>query len=172
MAIDQEYLKEVLNYCPDTGVFTWLKSLSKKTKIGSAAGTLMSTGYVQIKINGKLYKSYHLAWLYMTGELVKDQIDHVNRCRSDDRFDNLREATRSQNQGNRKKRIDGSSKYKGVGWCKKSNKWRARITLNSKEKILGYFQSEEDAAFAYDKAAISQWGNFSHLNFAGIQLDA
>jgi len=99
---------------------------------------------------------------------VKDNemIDHINGNGLDNRKENLRLATRSQNMQNSKKRKKTSSKYKGVGWSKKTKKWRARIwTVSGKCIHIGYFVSELDAAKAYDEKAKELFGSYYSPNF-------
>jgi hypothetical protein len=90
-------------------------------------------------------------------------VDHQNREGLDNRKSNLRLATRSQNNCNRKQK-KGTSKYRGV-CCIKPKKWRAYISFNGIYKHLGYFENEEDAARAYDKAAKELHREFAVLNF-------
>lgn len=168
--ITQAQLKELLSYDPETGVFTW--NVSKNAiKIGGIAGGLNSKGYWQIKINLKTYRAHRLSWLYMTGNWPEDQIDHINRNRSDNRFVNLREATQSQNQGNSKKYKDVSSVYRGACWHKRDKKWRVQIMVNGKKKWIGYFDQEEAAAAAYDWHATKVFGEFANTNGAVYVLD-
>lgn len=97
--MDQEALKLLLTYNPETGEFTRLKGTGK----GAAAGTVTkgcidkSNGYRRICVQGKQRYAHRVAWLYMTGQWPKDQIDHKNMDRSDNRFGNLRQANNSEN---------------------------------------------------------------------------
>lgn len=92
-------------------------------------------------------------------------VDHINGNTLDNRRENLRVCSNSDNQKNRH-RANGSSRFKGVCWNKQSNKWQAGIKLNGKSKHLGLFGSEEDAARAYDQAAAQMFGEFARPNFA------
>lgn len=96
-----------------------------------------------------------------------EQVDHKNHDGLDNRRCNLRIATGSQNGANQRK-TRGSSRYKGVSRQVRASKWQASIRLDSRSKHLGLFESEEDAAIAYDEAALAQWGDFAHLNFPGL----
>ena len=79
----------------------------------------------------------------------KLEIDHKNRCSTDNRLDNLRLLTSSEQKYNSRKRKGTSSRFKGVYWDKRSEKWSARCNKNGKCKWLGYFISEEEASIAY-----------------------
>jgi hypothetical protein len=89
-------------------------------------------------------------------------VDHKNNDPLDNRRENLRVATPSQNSWNRMKHKNGKSKFKGVSWCKKTQKWRACIRKNRIGKILGYFDVEEDAYAAYCNAASELHGEFAN----------
>lgn len=90
--------------------------------------------------------------------------DHINRVRLDNRRSNLRPATASQSCCNRAKFKESSSKYIGVCWYKKYQKWVARIQVAGKRQTLGYFNDPQDAARAYNKAAKKLHGKFATLN--------
>ena len=92
-------------------------------------------------------------------------VDHVNRNPLDNRRCNLRLATRSQNQGNRKMQKNNKSGYHGVNYSKMMGKWRAEIKTYDKRRHLGFYGNIEDAAKAYDDAAIEYFGEFARLNF-------
>jgi hypothetical protein len=91
-------------------------------------------------------------------------VDHINQCTLDNRKVNLRICTHTQNLHNRPKNINNTSGYKGVGWCNKYEKWRAKIWLNSKCYHVGYYIDVIDAARAYNAAALKYHGEFAHLN--------
>lgn len=93
----------------------------------------------------------------------KMEIDHINGIPLDNRLENLRLATHSENMMNQRK-TRGSSKYKGVHWNKQYKKWTTGIKINKKVQYLGSFDNEEDAAEAYNKKAIELFGDRARLN--------
>jgi hypothetical protein len=132
--LTQERLKQVLNYNPETGLFNRYARLGPKREF---SGHVDSGGHRQIMVDRKLYMAHRLAWLYVYGCFPNDHIDHINRNPDDNRICNLRIATSSQNQQNTKIRKTNVSGFKGIGYDKKENKWRARITFEEKTICLG-----------------------------------
>ncbi len=113
--------------------------------------------------NGK--KRYQLLHVFILGIEDKRQVDHVDHIGLNCQRYNMRACTRSQNFGNSQPRTGCSSKYKGVHWFKKANKWTAYICVNKKTHYLGYFHDETDAAKAYDIKAKELFGEYSFCNF-------
>jgi len=159
--LTQEYLKECLTYNPNTGIFTWnIRPLShfktkrswniwnsrySNTKSGSVSKKL---GYLFIGINSKSYYAHRLAFLFQEGYLPENQVDHMDRVRSNNKWDNLREVSVSCNMQNCMLAKNNTSGITGVHWDKKLNKWESRIFINSKSKRLGLFDNFEDAVRA------------------------
>ena len=117
-----------------------------------------------IRMEGKKqkYKKIYLHRLIMNTPTGMDT-DHINGDKLDNRRENLRITTRSQNSMNQKK-TRGASKYKGVNWHNQRGYWKAEIKLNGKKKHLGVFLSELEAAEAYNLAAIEKFGKFAKIN--------
>jgi hypothetical protein len=159
--LSQSRLKELVHYCPDTGVFTWAKSRPACRK-GDPCGRISVYGYHEIGIGGRLWRANRLAVLYMTGVLPPDNmdVDHINRDRADNRWSNLRLATRSQNMANVVLKATNSSGVSGVVWDENRKKWRAQLRVNGIKKNLGRFATQEEAAAAVQSAAQEQWGEF------------
>ena len=160
--ITQSELKEVLEYNPDTGVFTWKKTVSSRAKTGDVAGSKNNRRYINIRVNKKQYMAHRLAYFYMTGNFPENQIDHINHIRDDNRWSNLRDATHSQNQANQLKRKNNKSGYKGVAYYKRDKKWHARIMYMKKRIHLGCYNTPEEASEAYKKKAIELSGKFAY----------
>lgn len=143
--LTQKLLKEYLHYNPDTGIFTWRVDRRGKAKAGKFAGCL-DNGYLRIRLFGKLYKAHRLAWLYMTGEWPKDQIDHEDGDGLNNRWKNLRGATNGVNSKNQKKRINNSSGATGVYKLEGvTDKWRVRIWANGEQIDLGCHDYYDEA---------------------------
>lgn len=154
-------LTSKLNYCPLTGVFTWKVKPSRQIRLGAIAGTLDSDGYRKIKVCGKVVHSHRLAWFYVFGYMPEKEIDHINRVKDDNRINNLREATRSENAKNKEKSSANKSGYKGVSFQVKAQKWFAHIRISGKNKHLGCFDSPLRASLAYRLASHFYHGEFS-----------
>ena len=148
----------LLNYDPATGVLTW-KSRRGPRSGGAKAGSINDEGYRVIGINDRVYYAGRLAWLLMIKSWPSTQIDHKNRDRSDDRWCNLRDATRSQNCINRP--ANRNLGLRGTTWHKPNQKWRAQIELNGKKQHLGYFATAWLAHLAYCDAANALHGEFA-----------
>ena len=155
--LSQSELKAELSYDPKSGVFTRNKAGGGR-KAGARAGGLGTDGYTTISVLGRRYRAARLAWLYMTGEHPSGDVDHINRKPTDDRWANLRLATRSQNCANTK----SHSGLKGVSWVTAKQRWKAQIKVSGKNKHIGYFDCPIEANEAYKDAAIAAFGEYAH----------
>ena len=151
-----DVLKDYLNYDPDTGIFTWTASTSKRIRVGDIAGTKTVDGYVCIQFQSLLYRAHRLAWFFGTGvDPAGLSIDHINRIRDDNRLENLRLATHAQNCQNKS--------CKGWFFDKQSQKYKARIQANGKVYHLGFFPTPELAGQAYRDASKRLHGEFGSI---------
>ena len=148
--ITQDYLKSIINYNPETGVFTWKKRMSQNVKAGDVAGTNCD-GYVKIRINSKGYRAHRLAFLYMTGEMP-EQVDHIKGIKSDNRWEKIREATHSVNMRNKCINKNNQSGVCGVRFEEDRNKWAANIGANGKQKKIGRYGDKFEAICARKSA--------------------
>jgi len=140
-----------INYNPITGIFT-RNNKQLKAK---------SNGYISIYYQGKSIPAHRLAFLLMVGRLPTN-IDHINHDRTDNRWCNLREVTRIQNQQNQSRRVTNTSGVNGVSLIKSSGRWRATITVNGKWKSIGHFINKEDAIIARKEANIKYGFHLNH----------
>ena len=154
-----EYLRSVLHYDQETGIFTWKVRTANRVKVGDIAGSQDGGGYLQIKLQSRLYLAHRLAWLHVYGEWPTDQIDHINRIRTDNRISNLREVTNKQNLQNAGKYSHNTSGHTGAYWDKRDSKWQAKIMHNRKQIHLGYFATIEEAIAARKAGELKYWGH-------------
>lgn len=153
MSINWCDLRRVLNYNPTTGFFTWIEPTSNRIRVGDIAGSVNKDGYVRISVFGEKVMAHRLAVFYMTGRWPDRFVDHENMVTGDNRYSNLRQATRSQNQQNRVgAQSNSGSGLLGAHWHKGTGKWRGRITSNGEEKHLGLFDTPMEAHMAYVEA--------------------
>jgi hypothetical protein len=146
--ITQDRLKTLLDYDPETGVFTRKVSVSNARADREAGGLDRANGYVRIRLDGVRYKAHLLAWLYQYGCWPLAQVDHINRVRHDNRIANLRLVTPAQNAQNRKLQRNNASGHRGVYWHRQRNKWAALIAHQHKSIHLGVYDTFQDAVNA------------------------
>jgi hypothetical protein len=159
--LTQEYLKSILDYDLDTGIFTWKVSKANRTKVGDVAGWSYN-GYREIEINNKAYKAHRLAWLYVYGEMPKKLIDHIDGNRSNNKISNLREATYQENSENYKTPKTNKSGVKNVSWYKSLNKWVVSISIRKTKKTVGYYDDLELAELVAIEARNKYRGEFAN----------
>jgi len=151
---------EIFVYDPDTGYITNKVRRSSTAYEGDRAGRIDSKGYLRIRVKDRTFRAHRLAWWLFYGEWPAYSIDHINRDRSDNRICNLRSASRVENQGNSKLNSNNTSGYKGVTYDGK--RWRSYISIENKTKLLGVFDTKEQAAEAYAAAARLHFGEFAN----------
>ncbi len=154
----------MLDYNPETGMFTWIVVPNNTIKLGRVAGKLMPNGYINIRVKKRNYYAHRLAFLWMTGSFPKETVDHVNNRKSDNRWKNLRPASMSENMINVKMRSNNTSGCKGVYWHKGAQKWHARGTKNKTSKSLGLFASLEEASNRFKEWQKNNFGDFACSN--------
>jgi hypothetical protein len=162
--ITQEELKKHLHYDSGTGIFTRIITSSTNARKGSiAGGPRKKDGYIRISVGSYRYYAHRLVFLYMEGEFPKDVVDHINGNPRDNRWINLRKATHSQNLQNLTVLRKNKSGFTGVSWFKKTSKWRAQCSCNGIHTTIGYFDTKEEAHFAYIEFAKKNHGEFFSL---------
>lgn len=163
MIVTPEYLREIFNYDPETGIIRWRKKINRRVVVGKIAGSI-SQGRINIMIDYVNYKGHIVAWAIYYGVWPDFEIDHEDTNASNNRIKNLRKSTRSQNMANTNPRTNTQSGFKGVVADK--NRWLARITVNYKRIRIGLFSTKKEAAAAYAKAAQHYFGEFSRTDNA------
>jgi hypothetical protein len=167
--MDQETLKSLLHYDPETGIITWLpreetcqqlKGWNKK-HAWKRAGNIGKDGYEFIIVKRTEYKLHRIAWLYVYGNFPNGPLDHINRDKADNRIRNLRLATTSLNAHNSAISKANKSGVKGVSWFKPRNKWQALIYWQGKSIFLGTYSDIKDAEAAYKAASLKYAKEFS-----------
>lgn len=155
--LTSDKLKELLHYCPETGVFThiprarelfgnegayltWVKKFS-----GREAGAVTMAGYRIIRVDGGRYFAHRLAWLYAYGKWPESIMDHINHNRLDNRIENLREVSYLDNCKNKALSQKNKSGCAGVIWHRSNNYWQASIKHNGRNVFLGAFKKKTEA---------------------------
>ncbi len=146
------------------GVPRWRIKTCRKVKVGSIAGSLDETGYRRIGFGGRVYRANRLHYIAVHGSIPEGyMVDHSNNISSDDRIENLRLATDSQNRTNARIRSNNTTGHKGVNVNKKTGKIRAYINIDGKQVHLGMFESVEEASKAYQKASEEHHREFGRI---------
>jgi hypothetical protein len=150
--LTQTTLKEYLSYSPETGIFTRIKS-SRKTRVGEIAGSLMTTGYITIRVMSLAYQAHRLAFLYMLGE-IPEYVDHIDGNRANNKWDNLRPATSQQNGYNAKVRSDTTTGVKGIS--DRNRYYQASINIPGR-RVLNCFRKDKYDSDDLAKKAAENW---------------
>lgn len=145
--LDHKTLLSILSYNELTGWFSFNYIVGSRKK-GSRAGSILSKGYRHIRINKQAYYEHRLAWFYVHKEWPPNYIDHIDQDKSNNILSNLRCVTKEENQRKLSLRKTNTSGFAGV--CKVGNRWQAQISIMSKFKYLGLFNTPEEASEAYE----------------------
>lgn len=152
-----EVARHFLGYDAESGAMTWIRRPGNRRRIGSAAGRRNRLGYLNIGLLGKPYQAHRIAWFLMTGEQPPDVIDHIDGDPTNNRWSNLRAATRALNNANRRKTRAG---LKGVALLP-HGRFQAQIKASGVNHYLGSFDTEEEAHQAYIAKAEELFGTFA-----------
>lgn len=169
----------LLDYDEETGVLTWRRRtpgmFASNTRpaedccrawnnknAGKIAGWAHNGGYLSVTLKGRKYLTHRVIVLIKTGEWPAEEVDHSSTKRRHNAWSNLREASRSQNQGNKPLQRNNKSGFKGVFWNNRAARWEAAITRRGKRKYLGHFTKPEAAHAAYCKAADEHFKEFAN----------
>ena len=160
--ITQERLHDLFEYREDGNLIRKV-STSNKVKVGSVAGWFQPPSYFRVVIDGTTYPVHRMIFLYHHGYLTPGmEIDHIDGNPGNNRIDNLREVTRSQNMLNCKIRSNSKSGVKGVSWDKSNSKWKAEITIKEgKYGYLGRYTTLEEAEAVVKEAREKYHGEYA-----------
>ena len=159
---DPAYLRSRLDYDADTGALVWrhnpTASASWNTRwTGEDAFTAVTDGYRTGRLDGTQHLAHRLVWAWHYGEWPVEQIDHINGDRGDNRIENLRQVSNTENARNASVSRNNTSGVTGVWWDKRRNRWRAEIKVDRQKMVLGAFACISDAVAAR-KAAEQRFG--------------
>lgn len=157
--ITQEKLKEIFEY-KDGGLY-WKIKPAARVNIGDRFGAFNKRdGYRTGAVFKKAYREHRLIFLYHHG-YIPEVLDHINGKRDDNRIENLREATYSQNGQNRVKQKNNTSGHRGVSFHRPMDKWRVQLNINGKNIHFGYYEDLELACLVSDEARSLYHGEFA-----------
>ena len=156
--LTQAEVWRLFDYNPKTGEFRWRHQFGR-ARAGERAGWATPHGYWMIGFGRRMHYAHRLAWLYVHG-VWPGHLDHKNRDKLDNRIENLRPATHSQQHANAWLRSDNKLGVKGVK--RHSNGYAVRITVARREIYVGWFKTLEEAAQAYRDAAVRHFGEFAY----------
>ena len=163
--LTQDKLKELLNYNPETGIFTRAINSGRndRWKKGTVVGCLSKkNGYINIGLFDKRYYAHRLAWLYVYGESPSGEVDHINHVRHDNKISNLRSVDKKDNCKNKSILSNNTSGTSGVWWRGDRCKWVSNIGVNGKNIYLGCYQIKQDAINARKKANVEYGFHENH----------
>ena len=159
----QDELRRLLYYNRKTGLFVWRVEVRPNRPLrGCSAGTHDGHGHIAIRINGCTFPAHRIAWIYVRGQIPDDlEVDHVDMNGINNKFKNLRLATFTQQQMNRRALSNNKCGLKGVHFVKRSRRWCAQITIQNKRTWIGEFETVELAAQAYFSEAKKHYGEYA-----------
>ena len=153
--IDHDKLVSEVFYDPEVGEFFPRRKRRGRVPSKLGLGDVNYDGYIRINVLGRRYYAHRLAWFYVHGVWPSEQMDHINGNRSDNRIENLREATQSGNGQNKKMQRNNTSGCIGVTWNRRKKKWQAQINADGRRNYLGYFDIFDDAVAARKEAKLT-----------------
>jgi hypothetical protein len=151
--MENKLLNELFEYNPVSGIVIWKTSRCNKIKVGNTVSHRGCGGYIQVRIEGRLWMLHRIIWKIQTGNWPTGFIDHINGIRDDNSWSNLRDVTPFVNGQNRKgPDKDSTTGYLGVCFCKQSKKFKAQMTVNKIRVLNKLFDTPEEASNAYQQA--------------------
>jgi len=157
-------LRDLLDYDPATGVFTWRVFVKGTRGKGAVAGYTRPDGYQIIVVDKCRYLSHRLAWLWMTGAWPTDTIDHKDGNPRNNRWANLRAASRSQNMANQRTRASNMTQLKGVSFSARDKRWFGRLVADGHLHSSGYLNCPAAAHLWYVVEANKRFGEYARVS--------
>lgn len=160
--VDPVDLREMFYHDIDRGVLIWKFAPRNQYLIGRIAGNKNKvTGYIEVMVRGSTYKVHRLIWAHVYGSYPENDIDHIDRDKTNNRLSNLREATRMQNCYNKPANKTNLLGLRGVS-ITKHGRYRAVLCADGVRKHLGVFATPAEASLAYQAASIERVGEFAY----------
>jgi hypothetical protein len=168
LGISISALQERFGYDPETGVVFFKNDVRSGrenrmliARAGDRAGYVAPIGYRYVSFQKVRLLEHHVVWALMTGDWPRKQLDHINRQKADNRWENLRECNGVENAANTAKSSRNTSGFKGVSYFKPAKLWAAQIMYNGQKSHLGYYRTPEAAYEAYKAEHSKIHGEFS-----------
>ena len=161
--LSPNYLSTLLRYDPITGDLYWKVTKSAKAVAGKKAGSVNKRGHINLQVDKKMYAAHQLVFLLHHGHIPRE-IDHINQIKTDNRIENLRACTSTQNKGNITLLKSNTSGLRGVSMNGKTGKFHAQIKIGGKQTYLGRFDTPEEASLIYEGVARLYFGEFVPCN--------
>lgn len=157
-----ERVRELFTYQPKTGALVWrvAHGAFKRIPAGTIAGTRTISGHLVVRFDGKTYLCHRIIWLWVTGEMPIDEVDHEDLDGSNNRWKNLRQATHAQNNQNKSPQRNNRLQVKGVRRLP-SGRYQAYICIKRRFVQIGIFDTQEEASVAHQMAAKTLYGKFA-----------
>ena len=159
-----ERLRELFELDRDAGLLRRRITISSKARAGDVVGSADGKGYLRIQIDGRKFRVHRINYAIDRGEWLFGEVDHRDENKTNNRPNNLREASHAENKRNVSKLKHNTSGISGIHWREDKKKWSAQITINGRQKYLGYFTDKAAAALAVDLARIEHHKQFARLN--------
>ncbi len=146
--MNYNHVRSFFDYNETTGHLLWKTRMSNRVNYGDVAGFINPDGYVEIRVDNKLYYAHRLVWLWYYGYDSEYDIDHIDRNKHNNKISNLRETTQQCNTINTGNFSHNTSGVKGVSWDNKKGIWFAQMKVNQKTRGLGLYNEFDDAVCA------------------------
>lgn len=160
--LSHKHVKECFHYEPSSGKLTWKISKARCVKIGQEAGWMRSDGYRQVEVDGTKFLVHRLIYFFIEGKFPPKEIDHIDGNKSNNRWNNIRACSRSENMSNAGPRRNNKLGIRGVYYDPKRRRYITRIRKGCTKKYIGSFKTKEEAARAYQEEQSKIFGEYAY----------